>query len=173
MKIIGNREVFAFEYTLLNKVDKYIFANLCFWIKGERIGDYEIECTISISLSFLEDFLEQYEHREYYKSYRLKKEVIFFELYDKFFQNSIKGFQESNMGKYQEYFWLDDVGDEAFRDKIGIILLNEPSVNRQRLIWKVFNTNTVNEAYIPMNYFDQHAKDFINHIRNDMQENFT
>lgn len=36
--IFGKKEIFAIE-AYLNQGDRYVFANYCFWIKGNKIGD--------------------------------------------------------------------------------------------------------------------------------------
>lgn len=173
MRTIGDRNVFAFEYDLLNKEDNYVFANFCFWINGKRVGDYETETTISVSISYLNDFLKNYAYREYDESHQLQKEDIFFELYDQFFQNASPIFNEDKMGQFCEYYWLDEVGEQAFRDYIGIILINEPKVHRQRFLWKEFETGIVFEEFIPMNYFDLCSKDFIHIVLKDISEKLT
>jgi len=173
MKVIGDKTIFAFQYNLIEKVDKYIFANFCFWVNGDKVGNYDIESAISISLSFLKDFLRNYEYRVYKNSTILNKEALFYELYEQFFQEKSTNHGESKMNKYREVFWLDDVGDESFRDRMGILLLNEHNTGRQRFVWKFFNNETVYEEFIPINYFDESAKVFIDVITQEIEERFS
>jgi len=68
-------------------------------------------------------------------------------------------------------FWLDEIGEDAFRDKLGIILINEPEKSRQRIIWKYYKGNTVFEEFIPFGKFDEVSLVFIKEFEAEIGSN--
>lgn len=166
MKIIGNKDIFAFQYEISDHIGNHIYGHLAVWINKQLIGDYLGYSTLSISVSFLQDFLKEYPQRNYHNSEFKGHNQIFFELYDFFYEK--KSLENNNylLGKYREIFWLDEVGEYSFRDKLGMILVNEPK--RQRLIWKQFSTGTIQEYFLPFDYFDETAKLFLKDFKRSL-----
>jgi len=162
MGMNGNPQEFAIEFHLTEKLDDYWYGNLCFWIGGSRVGNFNEISTITISVSFLKDFLIQKPHRHFDNSSSLSKEELFYQLYQRFFNsNSVKHQSTLSMGEFREIFWLDEVGEYSFRDKIGMILIDEPELKRQRFIWQMLDNDFIFEYFIPLDHFEVVANEFI------------
>ena len=166
MHINGNQKVFAIEWSINCYIEPYYYGYLCFCINGKKVGYFDEITTISVSISYLKDFLPQ-NARVYNDSHTFSKEELFYRIHDIFLAGTEDKIyfnkQElyAQLHKYRDVFWLDDVGEYSFMDKIGMILINEPLFKRQRLIWKDLRTNDISEFYIPEHYFDMVAREFI------------
>jgi hypothetical protein len=166
MHISGNQKVFAIEWSIDSYIDPYYYGHLCFCINDKKVGNFDEITTISISVNYLNDFLNQ-SARVYNDSHTLSKEELFYRIHDVFFDSSgsekylNKNELYTQLHEHRDVFWLDDVGEYSFMDKIGMILINEPLFKRQRLIWKDLRANDINESYIPDQYFDMIAGEFL------------
>lgn len=161
MKIIGDKSLFAYQWELVDHGKNDYWGNFCFWIGDVQVGIYEEFTTLSISLSYLKDFLKESGNRIYFRSEIIPKDELFYDVYEKYFDDDYKGNTSASYGYFRDVFWLDKVGEDSIRDKIGLILLNEPIENRQRFIWKSYKTNQIEEAFIPTNYFEFVSRQFI------------
>ncbi|MDR3715619.1 MAG: Imm42 family immunity protein [Puia sp.] len=168
METFGNKNIFAFQYEISEKIDRYVYGHLAFWIGGKLIGDYIGYSTISISVSFLEDFLKQYPRRIYPGSEFKKSTELFFELYDIFFDENV--IIDPIRSQYTNIFWLNFVGEYSLLDQIGMILINEPNLKRQRLVWKYFVDSSIEEFFLPYDYFDKVANDFVEKANAQMKD---
>ncbi len=162
MGMNGNSQEFAIEFHLTEKLDDYWYGNLCFWIGGSRVGNFNEISTITISVSFLKDFIIKKPYRQFDSSPALSKEYLFYQLYKKFFlSESIKDQSYLELGNIREIFWLDEVGEYSFRDKIGMILIDEPELKRQRFIWQMLDNDFIFEYFISLDHFEVVANEFI------------
>lgn len=161
MNLIGNKNLFAYQWELIDHENTYYWGNFCFWIAGKEIGDYEEVTTLSGMLSYLKEFMKNGDKRFYFRSDRVSKDELFYEIHDKFFDRGYKGDSSESFGYFKDTFWLDDIGWESTRDKIAIILLDEFYADRQRFIWKYHDTGKIEEASIPYAHFQWVSQQFI------------
>jgi hypothetical protein len=162
MNIVGNKDLFAIQWEIESKEGNYLYGKLCFWAEGIQIGDFEEMTTVSISASYLRDFLANKGMREFSGSDFMNSENLYYCLYQKYFSGvTIKDGTFSELSKIRDVFWLDDVGEYSFRDKIGIILVDEKKLNRQRLVWERFKDGIIQQAIFPIGYFDKIAMEFL------------
>jgi hypothetical protein len=160
MNIIGNKEVLAFAYEEVEYLNGYNYGHFALIIRNALIGKYHEISTLSICNSYLKEFLTFSPKRVFEGSEELNKEELFHEIYEKFYMtwNSANG---RKLSEYRDIFWLDEVGEYSFRDNVGIILIDEPKVSRQRIIWKMFENDELFEDAIPINYFDTIALEYL------------
>lgn len=164
----------AIEWNLDSYYKPYYYGHLCVWINGKPVGSFKEISTISISASYLRDFLGYSNSRFYAGSERMSRDELFNLLYWRFIcdDNEDIIFEGSDsylyMHKFRDVFWLDDIGEYSFRDKIGMVLIDEPVLKRQRLIWKEFVSGVLNEFFMPKKYFDIVAKEFLNEFNNQI-----
>lgn len=171
MGMNGNPQEFAIEFHLTEKLDDYWYGNLCFWIGGRRVGNFNEISTITISVSFLKDFIIKKPYRQFDNSPALSKEYLFYQLYKKFFlSESIKDQSYLELGNIREIFWLDEVGEYSFRDKIGMILIDEPELKRQRFIWQMLDNDSIFEYFIPLDHFEVIANEFVKTVDKEAAE---
>lgn len=169
MSIVGRENVFGIEWSIDSYHPPYIIGYLCFWINNERVGDIDELATLSISVSYLRDFLKNEEVRVFQGSQGMSKDDLFYLLYGRFFGGSIGNNEEHlQMHKFAEAFWLDQVGEYSFRDKLWMVLVNEPGFNRQRIIWKDLITGNLKEFFLPEKCFDITALDFLDALNNQI-----
>ena len=162
MRIVGSKELFAIQWNIVEYIDSYCYGNFCFWIANQQVGNYNEISTLSIISSYLRDFLKNDTVRSIQGSQNLTKEKLFYLLYEQFFNGSSNDKNKyGEMGRLRDIFWLDEVGEYCFRDKIGMILLNENTLARQRLIWQNLESHAIFEAFIPANSFDMVARTFL------------
>lgn len=163
--LVGKKEEFAIEWVINDFDEKHCIGNLCFWVGGKELGEFENESWLDSSLFYLEDFFRHKHQRAYENSVTLSKEQLFFCLYGKFFSSEAKESGEYlNMGIMRSIFWLDDIGDASFRDSVSVILVDEPLQNQQRVIWKTTEEDTLYEWFLPLNTFEQVSKQFMSSV---------
>lgn len=166
MTFTGNKNIFAIEWAIDSYHSPYYYGYFCFWINNRQVGNFDEISTLSIIASYLDDFLKKSGTRHYPGSHNMNKEALFHFLHEKFFDGSDKDSQTYlRMHEFSETFWLDEVGEYSFRDKISMIIIDESEDDRQRLIWKEFATDKLYESFIPGNYFDRIANQFLNDFK--------
>jgi len=166
MHIAGDKDVFAIQWDEESWEGDNLYGYLCFWIGGKQVGNYAEISTLSICSSYLQDFLQRKQERQLEGSCAKQKEELFELLYKRFFRSDPAEDSCPSMGEIREIFWLDEIGEYSFRDKLGMILIDEPDCNRQRLIWEWFdNPDVLKEFHIPMNYFDEVAEKFCRNLQ--------
>jgi hypothetical protein len=160
MKIvkIGNKDAFCVKYQIIDvdNIDyldteklKWLYGHLCLYAQNTNIGIYDEWTSFSVIRNYLKDFLNNYKYRFIEESlYNQSKETIFAVLYEQFFsyfQNNINfhtnKYTIENFHSIRDSFHLDDAGEDSFRDKYGIILVNSEKQKKQKLIWRNFTTN--------------------------------
>ncbi|MCK7556237.1 immunity 42 family protein [Chitinophaga sedimenti] len=165
MNFVGNKEIFALQWDVDSYHAPYLYGYFCFWVNNNKVGNLDEISTLTIVSSYLSDFLKNKNNRLYEGSELMAKEDLFHLLYLGFFDGSFKGIElYYRMSEYSNMFWLDEIGEYSFRDKIGMILIDEPVKQRQRMIWIEFGNNVVNEFFIPANYFDDVGSQFLDKI---------
>jgi len=177
MGIAGDKEFFAIEFKIDSYVDKYVFGFIKFWINGIAVGDFEELVTISITVSYLEQFLQQGGVNVYKGSEKLNKDCLFYELHDVFIADitpplNCRKFEQGyslNIGEFREKYWLDEIGEDSFRDKISCVILHEPILDRERIVWKDLKEELVFEGFIPKGMFVAVVKTFLENVNDNLQ----
>lgn len=164
--VVGNKDVFAIEWAVNEVGEKNCIGNFCFWVGGQQVGEFENDSWLNPSIFYLKDFYQHKQLRTYDNSVTVSKEQLFFSLYEKFFTSEAKESGEYlNMGMLRSIFWLDDIGDASFRDLVSIILIDEPSMNRQRIIWRELDKDqNLNEWFLPLNNFEIVSNQYLDSI---------
>ena len=67
--LFGKKDTFAIE-AYLNQVDRYVFANYCFWVKNSRIGDLSQTTLLSSVIDLIDIFFSSESTR---KNYHVKE----------------------------------------------------------------------------------------------------
>lgn len=169
MKVHGNKEVFAIQWDLDSHHAPYYYGYFCFWINGGKVGDFDEISTLSIIKNYLIDFLKNEGRRIYNGSSKMSKDELFHRLYGRFFDGSFSSAASFyQLGEFREMYWLDEIGEYSFRDKTGMILVDEPALGRQRLIWKEFKSEVLNEFFLPALFFDKIGREFLDAFNEKM-----
>ena len=155
---IGDRNYFSIVYQIIDTNDeddytdevkhKWWYGHLCFYAHNLTIGRYEEWTSLIVVRNYLKDFLENHKCRFVDEDlYNQSNEMIFDILYEQFygrvqenFNLDTKKYNIDHYDKVRDNFHLDEVGEDAFRDKFGVILLNSKKQKKQKLIWKNFKT---------------------------------
>ncbi len=168
MKIHGDKKIFAIQWEFDSYHAPYCYGYFCFWINGERVGNYEEISTLSIIASFLSDFINCEKGHRYHGSTTMTKEELFHLVYFGFFDGSFTSTTSHyKMHELSAKHWLDEVGEYSFRDKIGMILIDEPELVRERIIWSELNNGIVKEFFIPEGCFEKVGLDFLDGFSRD------
>ncbi|RFS21197.1 hypothetical protein DVR12_17845 [Chitinophaga silvatica] len=150
----------------------FIYGNFRFIINGRKLGSFEELTTISIVVAYMREFIGQRKLYEYLGSENLTKECLFYELHDVFIADTIppKGVRQFielhrlNLGMIRNQFWLDEIGEDSFRDKISCIIVDEPYMERERLVWKDLRSNKVFEEFLSPGLFRRALIQFVETI---------
>lgn len=158
MPEIGNKSLFLINYKLIEidnihytKIEKlqWGYGHLCFYAHNINIGTYDEWTSLIVVRNYLKDFLQKRNYRFVDEDlYNEPSEMIFYSLYEQFFSGTqskndkyINKYNVKNFSTVRDNFHLDDIGEDSFRDKFGIILLNSKKQKKQKLIWKNFKTD--------------------------------
>jgi len=87
MKVVGDKSIFAFGYNIEEKAGKYVWGNFCLFINGRQVGYYNYSTTLSISISYLKDFISlgNVPYSWIPHSASTTKEELFSMIYERFF----------------------------------------------------------------------------------------
>lgn len=144
MGIVGRKDLFAIQWKPDVLVNDYYYGYLCFWIGGLKVGNFSELSTLSISISYLRDFLSYKSDRFLANSFQLNDSDLFKFLYDRFFSGeSMNDCTYLLMSKFRETYWLDEVGEYSFRDKVGMVIIDEVELNRQRVMHLLQKTKVI------------------------------
>ena len=171
MKIVGDKTIFAIAYDISVVTINNYYGNIWFWLNNKQVGTESADTYLSVSVHCMKQFFELKPLRRYLFSEDMTREQLFYNICEVF--NKGTGTRENrylNFNSYYDIFWLEDVGDANFRDEVKIVLLDEPALNRQRFLWKRYDDNKLEEAFIPFNYFEEVANAFIQQIEKDVSE---
>ncbi|KEQ16545.1 Imm42 family immunity protein [Endozoicomonas numazuensis] len=178
MTIVGNSSIFSIEWSLTKKCcDGNQYANFCFWVNNQKLGNFEEEVILSSTIKYLEIFLDNCSNRTINFLSGLTKEEIFGYIYDGVMHTLPSGenklhesIARAEPEKIEDYrylsqlrkiFHLDDVGGSAFWDKYNVILFNDLYLKVQRIIWRNLSDMSLHEFTIPEHYFDDVARMFL------------
>ncbi len=156
MPMVGDPAVFAIEWqeTLANEARQGVIGHFCFWISGARLGDIDEEISLSMTAHWLRGFLSHAHERQLPLLKGSSKEDVFAYVFDPHHDWEL----DSHL---RRVFFLGEVGGEAIRDKFKIVLLNDTSLGKQRIIWRDVLASTISETCVPDNTFDSIAERFL------------
>jgi len=181
MNILGDKEQFAIQWNCESLNDKWFPTQICFWIGGKQIGNFEDTLQMYYYITRLEDFLLYEKIRFHPFLFNRSKEDIFNHIYQRAYEFIINDMKDKDeifdldLEPYDQYFleeeyqqWLKRVftiGDmffPAFQD-YAFMIINEPTNNLQRLIWLDLSQPkfTINEFTLPIGYFEGVAWEFL------------
>ena len=181
MNILGNKNLLAIQWDCKVLEEIWFPTQLCFWIGGQKIGNYEDTLQLYCYITRLENFL-LYENLRYHPFlFNRSKEDIFNHVCQRaycFIVNTEKDKHDiefMDIQPFDQYFleeeyqrWLSHVftiGDMFFPSLRGydIMLINEPLNNIQRLIWldKTQSIFTLHEYALSIGYFERIAWEFL------------
>jgi len=171
IKIQGSKEMLAIQWEFDSYHEPYYYGYFCLWINNCKVGNFEEISTLSIIKNYLTDFLKNEGSRIYIGSPEMSKDELFHRLYWGFFDGSFSSPTSFNqLGEFRDIYWLDEVGEYSFRDKIGMILVDEPELGRQRLIWRELKSGILNEFFLPGLFFDKTGREFLNAFNREIQQ---
>jgi Immunity protein 42 len=181
--LFGDPSVFAIECEIIDKIDKWVFADFRFWAVSEPIGDYDDSMDLLGGVYYLKESIKCAEYRHAHVFNDLSKEEIFRIVFDSIMITVPKGESIRSLplepdlpydydsslaqSKMRSGCHLDAVGMSSFCDKWNIILVENSNL-WQRLIWRNLDTMELKEALFPPNRFEQVAQSFLDWI--DLQK---
>lgn len=171
--LLGEKSQFAIAAEVVRRVDTWLYGHLCFWVEGAEIGDYEEEVLLKTCASHLREFLDL-EDRAWPDAEGMTKEALFSTVYD----SIIVDLHDSKRPRMKEdankaaiieryklrRFHLDHVGDGAFVDKYGVVMIRRAD-GANRLLWRDLATKTLRESIIPPGVFEHAAASFLSWVR--------
>jgi immunity protein 42 of polymorphic toxin system len=154
--MIGDPAVFAIEWqeTWANEARQGMIGHFCFWISGARLGDGDEEISLSMSAHWLRGFLSHAHERQLPFLEGSSKEDVLAYIFDSHHNWEL----DSHL---RRVFYLQEVGGEAIRDKFKIVLLNDISLGKQRIIWEDCLASIISETWLPENTFDSIVERFL------------
>lgn len=168
MAIVGDKSTFAIEWEVTGAEAGYVFAKFCYWVASEQVGDYEDEVVFGAVVGITKRYLDLYDQRNISHLADATKEEVFDYVYESVMGRAkgkeIPRDQPTDwhlLEKLQSVFHLTNCGGAAFWDHVAIILVNDETRKKQRLIWKCRNTDLVNEVILDEKAFDLVASEFI------------
>lgn len=166
MNITGDKSQFAVEWEVTAAYEKDCYGSFCFWINETQVGDLSCEVHLDASLYHYDQFLRHKNIRAYRKSPEFSKEELFYQLHERFFGDKAKEIGDYlNLGIYRAIFWAEEIGDASIRDKWNILVIDEPALQRQRIIWKRLDApDQKYEAFLTSDVFDDVLKQFCEQV---------
>ncbi len=175
MNITGDKSKFAIVWEITAAYTEDCYGSFCLWIEGQQVGDLSYEVHLDAALYSCDQCLRHKNIRTYRNSEDLSKDELFHQLYERFFGDKAKETGDYlNLGIYRAIFWLEEIGDASTRDNWNIIVVDEPVLNRQRIIWRHLDAPDVKqEAFLPADLFDDVIKQFCEQISSQWEKHHT
>ena len=174
--IFGKIEILAIEVEFVETKNSVSYGHFRFWVGGQEVGNFQEVISFNASKKSLSRFLKMDDQRFDKDLDNSSKEEIFKALFDSIVATIPEGATVTEYLKerggdsrdfsylekmgFQERFHLDEVGQEAFRDKVNLLLLKR-SDSFERLIWRDLKTMVVMEKVLPPGFFVQTANEFL------------
>lgn len=79
-RVLGDKTQFAVEYEVTQSFGPYLYGNMCYWIKGVQIGDYNQEATLSDMFWDIQHLVGDNGKRAHTELFGLKTEELFYRL---------------------------------------------------------------------------------------------
>jgi len=146
--IFGNKNVFAIECEISERIDDWVFGHFLFWLCGQSIGDWEDSTDIKGCLLWLKDFVNIARNRFEEDLTELNKDAVFELLYHSVMQsNASITHQIQNYDDIYSRFHISHIGMSSF-DTFSLLLIEQPN-GPQRCLWQSESSEEINECYIP------------------------
>lgn len=160
--LFGSKESFAIECedSVSESPALQTFGSICFWIGGERVGDYDSFTSLGFHYLDLRDFLEYVDTRRDPVLDAMDPGQIMRHLYWALYDNSRDSIEEDlALASRFRKFILWPNGSEAF-DYWMIALLDRP--DEELLIWaRHGNYDAPNQAHLKSGTFESVVRGFL------------
>jgi hypothetical protein len=165
MAVFGNPDSFAVEIAFDGALpDGYCLVMP--WVAGKRLGVADEPFLAHTFRSHAHDFIGKSAFREIPGSQHIGAAGLFARLFDDFMITALPGETivdamrrappRSGVPSYQaasrirDIFYLDEILGPAVLDRENLVLVNEPSLRRQRLIRRDLDTMQFHEYMLPL-----------------------
>lgn len=165
MSVVGDPSVFAIEWqeTRRDNLQHRVLGHFCFWVRGERIGDFDEIISLSSPVDGLRDVVSHAHERRIESLEGRPKEEIFAYIREGQVPPELRqGWEYDSF--LRQVFYLDHVGGDAFAYHWDVILLDDGAAGAQRLIWRDnrgWPIERLSKALLPDRTFDIVAEQFI------------
>lgn len=159
----GNKQTFAIEWEPINQQSPF-YGYMRFWAGGCPIGNFDESVRAFTARSNMRAFTSRQEERSICELDDASAEEVFLELYDngmvivrpsETLEDALMRPPRKNTDYHQDAwrrdtFHLDEIGGAAFRDHVGVILVNNLKSGCERLIWRDVSTFKISEQKFPL-----------------------
>lgn len=146
--IFGNKNVFAIECEVTERIDDWVFGHFIFWLNGNSIGDWEDTTDLKGCMMWLKDFVNVVRDRFDERLITLNKDAAFQLLYNSVMQSKeVAHNQVCEINNIYSRFHITHLGMSSF-EHFDILLIEQPN-GRQRCIWQSAAGEGIHEFYLP------------------------
>lgn len=155
----GSKSTIGIECGVTSWVDQWVYGNICFWVTGEAVGQYEETVTLGVAAFYLRRTLRYVGQRHQAAFEKLTAEEAL-----EFPQNGLinGGFQStSEADHFNTKICIFPNGCEAF-DNVRAVLL-EQSIH-ERFIWKSEADQKAHQAFLPIGEYKTVVRSFLDWV---------
>lgn len=161
--VIGDKSKFAIEYELDEDYgDEWLFGKLCYWIKSERIGDYNLGTSLRDVMFQIKILLRDKNNRENERLINLETKELYNILDSALYGYDISEYDEisikENWARFNVLIPIDVFNDWK------VYLIEDKDISR--FIIKSFNKKSIYEVIIKYNGFD----DILNRVYDELDK---
>jgi hypothetical protein len=148
-ELIGEKDKFAIQYKILGVERPFILGHICYWIKGEPIGDFQSSTILSDVYVFLPRILYNNDNRQHEKLFKMKKEDVLYLLGGQAYLDDDK-YEEQALIEMWSRFNIE-IGLDVFKGTVVKLIENAKDA---RVIF-FSNNGFLNELYLKKGIIDR------------------
>ena len=164
-KIIGKKELFAIQYEITNIEGNFIYGQICYWIKGQRVGDFEETTILSDAFCFLPHIINDNGNREHEGFYNMEMEKVHYLLGGQAYLDDYDRYERQSFEEMWARFNIV-IGLDVFCGAFAVLIDGK---NNSRMIFSN-NNSSVEELYLEKGFVDDIFWAFNNDI-NELYDN--
>jgi hypothetical protein len=165
--LLGAKDLFAIEFELDNLQEseearaRFMNGKFCFWVRGDRIGDYDYGGSLSVALHDCKRLLSYAGRRKEERLYLKSTEDVYSEIQRALYVDS--GQSDEQMAEDSAYyirFEAIPVGFDVFDGWMAFLVEGETT---GRYIWRSPSTagDVLHEQQLPAGEFDRVLSTFV------------
>jgi hypothetical protein len=142
--LFGNRDVFAIETSIIERIDGWVLGVFLFWIRSMSIGNPDDHTDLKGCLGWLRDFVQHPQRRFEPILRNMPPAEVFKMLHGAVMAGSTT---EPLIPDAFSRFHIGHIGMSSF-DRFDLLLIEDPE-GAQRILWREGDAGEPHHAYLP------------------------
>ena len=166
--IVGDKDKFAIEYQIDEKIDSWILGRIRFWLRGDAVGNWDDAADLMGCMNWLRDFVENPRDRSEPSLSGRSQDEVFHLLTAHLRHSEAVSEAEDAIRNTFSRFNISHLGMSSF-DRYDIVLWNDIT-NNERCMWRLGDDGSIHEAVLPPGEMERVARAFCDHLEAELRK---